>query len=197
MKKSDLHELHYITHIDNISSIMAHGILCYEQARNLNPKNIAMDEIQEIRDVKIVPGGLPLHKYVNLYIHARNPMLFVLRNQHASLCVLRVNPDVLDYSDTIIADGNASSEYTAFWPPTEGLTRIDRDLVFAEYWTDQDPIEYFKKKRIRCAEALIPQKVNTKSIIGVYVSCEEAKVRVLKEEPNLVISIGPDLFFQN
>ncbi len=53
-----------------------------------------MEEIQERRDLKRVPGGLKLHQYANLYFHARNPMLFKRKDKAGSLCVLRISIEV-------------------------------------------------------------------------------------------------------
>jgi ssDNA thymidine ADP-ribosyltransferase, DarT len=55
-----------------------------------------MTEIQDLRANKKVPGGRPLHEYLNLYFHARNPMMYKGHDQHESLCVIRVSTNVLD-----------------------------------------------------------------------------------------------------
>ncbi len=132
MKRSDLRELHYITPIQNVPSIMNHGILCHQKARQLNHASVSMQEVQDIRSRKRVPGGLPLHAYVNLYFCARNPMMRKRTHQHFSLCVLQLSVGVLDLPNVVIADGNAASDYTAFWLSPLGLDRVDFDLVFAE-----------------------------------------------------------------
>jgi len=77
MDRNDLTELHYITKIRNVPSIMTKGILSHKQSKKIDHNSVAMEEIQERREKKIVPGGRPLHEYVNLYFHARNPMLYV------------------------------------------------------------------------------------------------------------------------
>ena len=41
--------------------------------------SVAMPAVQDRRARKIVPGGRRLHGYANLYICARNPMMFVRR----------------------------------------------------------------------------------------------------------------------
>ncbi len=38
MKRSDLNELHFITHIENVTSIMQHGILCHRRVKQLLPE---------------------------------------------------------------------------------------------------------------------------------------------------------------
>lgn len=196
MNRSDLLELHYIAPISNVPSILDKGILCYRAAQAIAHISVAMTEIQDRRSPKTVPGGMPLHEYVNLYIHARNPMLFKLRDQHQKLCVLRVSATVIDLPGAIIADGNAASEYTRFWPSPSGLAEVDRDLVFAEDWTDPDLIVYWRKKQVRCAEVLVPGRIEPRFILGGYVSCEEAKTELESLAPSLDVIIDEHLFFR-
>ena len=94
MNIEDVQELHYITHIDNISSICDNGILSHRQAGELSHISVASTEVQEKRAKKIIPGGRALHEYVNLYFDARNPMLYVLQDKHADLCILKIDPGV-------------------------------------------------------------------------------------------------------
>ncbi|MBW1924686.1 MAG: DUF4433 domain-containing protein [Deltaproteobacteria bacterium] len=197
MDRDDLQELHYITPIENIPSIMKYGILSHRRAKRLRHQSIAMEDIQGIRDGKSVPRGRRLHEYVNLYIHARNPMMFKRRDRHQEISVLRISTDVLDLPNVVIADGNAASDYTAFWPSPRGLSHVNRDVVFAEYWTHTDPIEEWKHKRIKCAEVLVPDEVEPKFIIGVYVSCEDAKYAIERMGIALEITINAHLFFQD
>jgi hypothetical protein len=79
MTRAELPELHFIAPIDNLASIIAQGILCHERAKNVGHRSVAMEEIQERRRKVIVPGGLRLHQYANLYINARNKMMFKLK----------------------------------------------------------------------------------------------------------------------
>ncbi len=197
MKRSDLHELHYITHIGNLSSIVQRGLLSKRRAKPFGPKSVAMEEVQEIRENKAVPGARPLHEYVNLYFCARNPMLYKRKDQHETLCVLRVNPAVLNLPGVIIADGNAASDYTGFWPSPDGLEYVDEAIVFAEYWTDSNEIDAWKKKRIKCAEVLVPDRVDPKFILGAYVSCEQAKRDVEAMNLSLHVKVDPHLFFRD
>jgi hypothetical protein len=196
MKRSDLRELHYITPIQNVPSIMNHGILCHQKARQLNHASVAMQEVQDIRSRKRVPGGLPLHAYVNLYFCARNPMMRKRVHQHLSLCVLQLNVAVLDLPNVVIADGNAASDYTAFWLSPSGLDRIDFDLVFAEWWTDSNQIQQWHKARVKCAEVLVPDRVDPRFIQGAYVSCQENQKLLEDSGFRLPVAVDPKLFFQ-
>jgi hypothetical protein len=127
-----IEELHYITPILNVSSIRQRGILFHRRSGAIPHESVAMPEVQDIRAGKRVPQGRPLHEYVNLYVHARNPMLFKKQAQHAALCVLRVDPRVLDVPAVVVTDGNAASKYTRFAAAPEGLRIVDRELTFAE-----------------------------------------------------------------
>jgi len=110
--------------------------------------------------------------------------------------VLRINTGVLDLPGVVIADGNAASGYTGFWPSKSGLDRIDFGLVFAEWWTDSDQIQQWHKARIKCAEVLVPDSIDPRYIQGAYTSCQESQ-RLLEEMSfRLPITIDPKLFFQ-
>jgi hypothetical protein len=108
-------ELQCIMPIGNIPSVLATGILSHENAAKLKHHSVAMQAMQDRRDLKTVPGGLRLHQYANLYFHARNPMLSVRR--HEDVCVLRVSTAVLQMQGTVITDQNAASKYVRFYAP--------------------------------------------------------------------------------
>lgn len=200
MKHRELKELHYITDMNNVPSILCHGILSNRRAKTMKPVSVAMKEIQEARAKVRVQGGLPLHDYVNLYISARNPMLYKLKDKHLDLCVLRVNTDILALPGVVISDRNAACRdgfagVPRFLPGPQGLSIVDRDLVFAEFWMDSDPVQQAQKKAAKCAEVLVPHRVPPVFIFGTYVSCREAKTKFLALKTGLSVSLNSDLFF--
>ena len=126
-----------------------------------------------------VPGGSrPLHSYANLYFSARNPMMRVLLNQHADLSVLRIRKDVLHLPGVVVTDCNASSDHVRFGDSVAGLAIVDGELVFAEYWTDPDPILYYRRKSAKCAEVLVPDVVPPSFIFGAYMSTQDSLDRL-------------------
>ena len=195
MKRSELKELHFITRIDSLASILELGILSNKLAQKVKHASIADSEIQGRRSTVVVPGGRQLHEYTNLYICGRNPMLRKRRHQHAEICVLRVSTDVLDLAGVVIADANASSDYVRFAAAPNGLQIVDRELTFAEYWTDADERTYWKKKSAKCAEVLVPDCIDPKYILGCYVSCEESRKSVNELVPELNAAVDAHLFF--
>lgn len=157
--------------------------------------SIAMQEIQDRRRNRIVPGGLPLHDYVNLYFCARNPMLYVRRCHHDKLCVLRVSPNVLDIEGVVVTDGNASSDYVRFVPAPGGLCIVDKAMTFARFWTHANMIEEYCHKTAKCAEVLVPHRLSPDLIMGVYVSCAISKKDLESTGIGIPVIINPDLFF--
>lgn len=180
MDRGELLELHYITAIDNVPSILQYGLLSHHRAARLTHRSVAMEAIQARRASVRVPGGERLHNYVNLYINGRNPMMFtVLRTCGVhDLCLLRVSCDVLDLPGVVVTDCNASSDYVRFTDVERGLALIDRAEVFARYWTHDDPIDQMRHKSRMCAEVLVPHAVDPRFIMGAYVGSDAAAARL-------------------
>ena len=201
MKRSDIQELFYITPIENLESILRHGILSHNRSKKLKVKSVADPDIQARREKVIVPGTKKkLHDFANLYFNPRNPMLFKRKTLHAELCILRVSSNILDEKGVIITDGNASSNRTLFQEPRWGFASLDANLIYAKYWNDEDPILKDKKTWAICAEVLVPDVVDIKYINGIYVSCVESQQKVLQiigshPLPNKVL-INAVLFFR-
>jgi len=64
MDLSHIHKLHYITHIDTISSILEKGILSYNQASANQHQSVSSPIIQQRRKDKQIPGGTRLPFYL-------------------------------------------------------------------------------------------------------------------------------------
>jgi hypothetical protein len=138
-----------------------------------------------------------LHDYVNLYLCARNKMLFKVSSRHAELCVLRIDPAVLDLAGVIVTDQNASSDYVRFASSPEGLFIVNAELLLAEYWTHpDDPILEMRHGSIKCAEVLIPDRLDAGYIRGVYVSGNEGNRAVEATGAALPVSVDAHMFFR-
>jgi len=81
MNRAGVQELHYITAIANVPSILQHGILSHTLAAQLVHDSVAMPEIQERRKNRQIPGARTLHEYANLYFDAHNAMLSKCRKR--------------------------------------------------------------------------------------------------------------------
>lgn len=181
--------------IDNISSIMKHGILSYDQAKEFDHRSVAMPEVQKRRDKIRVFGKLYLHQYANLYFDPRNPMLSARRSQNEELCILKIDCSVIDLEGVVLSDRNASSEYARFYLPEDGLKKIDFEIVYQRWWTDKNPYEQMRKKSMKCAEVLVPGKVPYDLIVGAAVFNDAAKGKLELTGFGKPIFVEEDLFF--
>lgn len=197
MERHELDELHYIAPIANLQSIAELGLLSHRRASQLpGHTSIALADVQAKRAAKQVPGGRPLHDYVNLYICARNPMLYRRLAQRHEICILSVSTAVLDLDGAVVTDGNAASDYVRFSPAPDGLEFVDEDRVFAEYWTHpQDPIEQFRHSVIKCAEVLVPDRIDAVHIEGAYVCGAEPLAEIETLEVGINVAVNRHMFF--
>lgn len=188
-------ELHGIMPIANIASVMAHGILSHAEAARVEHADVSMAEVQERRARISIPDGLRLHQYANLYFCARNPMMYLRKDDRSRLCVLQVDRNVLYLPGVVLSTGNAASDYSRFLPSPEGLHAIAWDDVFADYWTDENPHVQMRKKTAKCAEVLVPHSVEARFITGAYVSDTNGSAALSATGFSLPITINAHMFF--
>ena len=190
-----IREFHCIMPIANVSSVLEHGLLSYDRANKLPHRSIAMPEIQDRRDQVQVPGGLRLHRYANLYLNARNPMLYKRRNEIQSLCILRISTEARHLQGTVLADRNASSNYVRFLS-IDQVSELDLDKIYSNDWQHpDDPIAYFRHKSQMCAEFLVPHRLPPEFIQGAYVVDRATKNLLLSTGFPHPITVKGELFF--
>ena len=195
MNRSDVNELHFIAPIENVPSILQHGLLCHNLAKKLPHRRIDDLDVQANRINKPIPGtGKTLHDFANLYFDAHNPMLSKRRSENDTICVLRFNSDVIDLMNVIITDRNAARDWAWFKTVGEGLHLLDKELLYARFWVHADPIEQDRHKGIKCAEVLVPGKVDSRFILGAYVANQTA-LTAFQAVSSLLVEIKSGIFF--
>lgn len=196
MDRNEVSELHYIAAIANLSSILQHGILSHFLAEKLEHVSVASLVIQDRRKDKRIPGARKLHEYVNLYFDVHNPMLSKCREYNDSICVLQITPEVLDLQSVIVTDRNAASNYVSFKPVAPGLLIIDRDRLYARSWKHHDDqYEEWRHKSEKCAEVLVPDRVDVQYIIGACVANHTALRTFQQLNTGLRVQIDQGMFF--
>lgn len=195
MKITRQNGLYNIQAIDNIPSIMQRGLLSNEKSRKVKHTSIAMEEVQQRRDIVYVPNGLGLHQYANVYFDPRNPMLSARRSENENICILKFDCCILDFDGVVVSDRNASSDYAGFFSPKIGLEEIDFKLVYASYWTDDNYYEYLKKKSIKCAEVLVPYHIPYDYVTCAAVVNDCAKQKLEEVGFDREIMVERKLFF--
>lgn len=198
VERSEVVELHYICPTANVGSILLNGIVSHTKSADLEHESVADELIQDRRQPVVVPGGLKLHDYVNLYFNGRNPMMYTVAKNRGveGLCLLRVSPEVLDLDGVVVADCNASSDYVRFADPINGLKRIDRERIFARSWNHTDHYEKVLHKSQMCAEVLVPEFVSPIFVLGAYIASEAAGTTLSSEAPSLAIKTDRYKFFE-
>lgn len=203
MERADVDELHYIAHIDNLDSILEHGILCRYRAEQLPGglmKSIANPDILARRAKRSIPGRSPLDRYANLFFNARNAMLYSMPIKQGipfqDITVLRVEPSVLCLPGVVITYINAAAKEIPSWHTVkEGLSLIDKEELFAKYWTHNNPIKEQCHRQRMMAEVLVPDKVPPKYIAGAYLYSNHTFSSLSKYE-QLDIEVFKYIFFQ-
>lgn len=195
MDRSCVRELHYMTPFANLASIVRIGLLSHRRADQVPHESMALEAVQERRATKRVPGGRMLHEYVNLYFDARNAMMYRRLSGRSSTAVVRVHPGVLDQQDVVLTDGNAASSGTQFGPSPAYLSQLDATLIYAGSWNDPDEWTKMERKRQRCAEVLVPDRVDPRFIIGCYVFDADGKTTCSGLVPDLEVVVHRRVFF--
>lgn len=194
-----LRELYYITHIDNLSSILKRGIMCH---RKVEEEKIAFTpiydkEIVASRREKKVSGGRNLWDFVNLYFQPRNAMLyrvsFFSEVKPEDIIIIGLKNSILGSREIFVTTGNAASPYTEFFSSEEARKHIKsiREKADKEWWASEDG-----SKRELMAECLIPDNISSEYISGIFVPNHNSlnKVREICKE-NIPIIPEPELFF--
>lgn len=196
MTSGDVRELQFITPIENLYSIVSKGIMSHDRVGSRPHLSVADQAVQARREARTVPPDQrKLHSYANLYLSARNAMMFrVVKEKGADVvCVVCVDRTVLYRPGVMIADRNAAAGSCRFYESPEGLAHIDADSIFCEWWTTGDT------EQRMMAEVLVPNEVLPELMTGVKVAGEKAKAAAVTELrgwwPSDHIEIDSHLFF--
>ena len=199
--------LYYITHFDNVQSILNTGILCHTEIekRNIKYTTIYNSGVMNIRADKILPNGQALYDYANLYFQPRNAMLYSLvmspNVDKKKLAIIYVKKQILNSQGVFISMGNAASSVSEFLPVEKAKSK------FAELakWIDND---WWKSddgsKRKMMSECLVPSVVKPEYIQGIYVISEPSRKILLEKidscqrmsPGDVTVSVEPKRFFQ-
>jgi hypothetical protein len=190
--------LYYITHIDNLGSMLEKGILSHAEmeSRGIPFTAIYDAEIVSNRKARQTPDGRSLWDYANVYFQARNAMLFRVTREKGvdEICIIGVRKDVLNRPDVLIANGNAASYQSEIARHDEGIKAVPQIMrnVDKEWWSDSDG-----SKREMMAECLIPSAISPDLITAIYVGSDAALRRAQAVTPSRVpVTREPHLFFK-
>ncbi len=197
-KKPEIKSLYYITHKENLPSILVHGIVSHALVveRSLPYSAVYDASIVGNRKHKTSPDGNSLWYYANLYFQPRNPMLYrvVHEKGRREIVVIGVQRAVMDSPCVFLTSGNAASLETRFFPREEASEAISEiwDIIQSQWWNSVNG-----SKRKIMAECLIPECVPPGMLHTVYVAdhtvAEEVRGLISSRLP---VVPEPTMFFQ-
>ncbi len=198
--KLKLKGCYYITHLDNLSSILDNGILCHNivEKERINYFPIYDPYIVTKRKQIEFNNGKRLGDYANLYFQPRNAMLYrVLLDENIKddIIIIGIKEEILHRNDIYITDGNAYSSNTKFFSTKDTAFNIIKSIqnkVDKDWWLPNDP-----SKRELMAECLVPKKVSREYFSEIYVPNLEVKNKIkdICDKYNIQIIQQPEIFF--
>lgn len=199
--------LYRMTHMDNMSDVLVHGIT-HRNSENSNPAftPIGDGSLIHSRDSFVLKNRRLLGEYIPFYFGTRMPMLYVIQNGYNGVytipseqivyCVSSVQ-EILDLGlDFIFTDGHAvdsfSDQYTI-----HDIGNIDSILDFtaikAKYWKSEIDLDLKRRKE---AEFLISQDIPLSAILGYIVINDNAKNKLMEMGiPDTQIHISKTSYF--
>ena len=201
--------IYHITHVANLTSIIADGglhAIVTIRTRGITYANIAYNQIQDRRERTSVPcgPGRALHDYVPFSFAPRSPMLYTINRGnvpgyeegqepilHLVTSTQAVGEEGLRF---VFTDGHGIMQVTRFFEDLGSLSEVDWPLMKARYWADtnEDP----DRKRRRQAEFLVYRFVPWKLIKYIGVISQrmselvEEKLVEQAHQPSILVNRG-------
>lgn len=175
--KKMITQLYFITHIDNLPSIIKNGILSHDMMlkRGLKSTQISDEQIVERRKEKQTPNGKSLWSYANLFFQPKNAMLYrVTYNSVDNIAILAVKRDILNHDGVFMTDGNAASNNSKIESVSPSQLAVIANQIETIWWEAVDG------KRKSMAECLVPDRGPSEYLECVYVANHNVAAKVKK-----------------
>ena len=199
MRRRNFKELFYITHIDNIPSMLKNGIFSHEriESTKIPFTRIYAEDIVSNRHKITVPDGRNLWHFANVYFQARNPMLYRVIHEKTedNIAVLGLRSEILERHDIYVTTGNAAHSMSDILYPLDAqkqIPEIIKNSVDLEWWHSEDG-----SKRKIMAECLVPEFISSDMIQSIYVAKHKTQTQVknLIVGYDIPIILEPNMFF--
>jgi hypothetical protein len=196
--KHPIKGLYYITHIDNVPSILKRGILSHKLVEEQHVQFTPIYDAQIVsnRHDRLAPDGKNLWEFANLYFQPRNPMLYrvISEKDKKSIVIVSVSPQVLNIPGAFVTMGNAASPLSDILLVRDGLKAITQmwDTINSDWWREEDG-----SKRKIMAECLVPDVVPPDFIHSLYVTSRSVADKISPlSASNISVIPEPRMFFQ-
>jgi hypothetical protein len=175
----------HFTHLNNLDSIVKHGILCTNKKETLGIQHldVASESIQERRsnmDVTCDPRG-KVHDYVPCYFCSNNPMFLSLVNSknidQQMMLFFAFKIDKLLTKNVVFTDASANTVIPPkFYNNPIDLAKLDWPAIESLKWSPRTDDERHK----RMAEVLFLERIPINLIDSIIVWNDSIKNKVVK-----------------
>jgi hypothetical protein len=174
----NINSFYYFTYIENLKSILEHGILPKNEVikRGLKHQSFAEETVQARRHYRRINLtnniGCTIHDVVPVYLIPKTPTLFARRNQQYKIIFIRIQTSLLqdDVIEFAFTDGNAASRDSNIFTDINQLIQLPWDVLnWNVYWN-----EFPNGKRKRNSEFMVYPYVPINYISELGVSNADA-----------------------
>ncbi len=188
-------QYYYITHIDNVPSIVQHGILSHNKREQMGIAHTPIYDLGIVsRRRERSLNGAVLGDYANLFLRAKNPMLWRVISEVGvdKLAIVAVKQEIRRKRDALVTDGNAAHSLTSFFPTSkyQEVVRGLREDLQRQYWKEEDG-----SKRRTMAEILVPDMIPSEMISAIYVANPIVRGSLLQKVSGVSVIPEPFLFW--
>ena len=202
--------LFFITHIDNLSSILERGILSPDLVKKLKIKYtpIYSEKIVGKREYKMVwtqGNGKRLSEFAHVYFNPRNAFLWQVLSERTSRKIIVIESTLNVSDDGIcIADRNAAKYDVGFMNSYNYYKIIPKIVKETGEWQQGRRWQSGKSWAVDAskgkimAECLVPDKIPREHFKSIHVYAHDVKAEIipkLYELPDLDIIVKPFMFF--
>lgn len=195
--------LFYITHSDNLPSILNLGILSHNLAHKNGFVNtdISNQQVNARRNRIEESLGGNIHDFAPLFFTVKNPTFYYwCKNKSKdNLIILKINPHILLENNVSFSDGNAAVRTTKFYSDLSDFNNLNWTLINKGSWNHYEFQIKNEQKRTICAEVLTKDKIQTHYIDEIFVYSEESLERIFTMFPNhfgIKTSMNKELYFR-
>jgi len=193
LRKNRVSYLNYITHINNLDSILHIGILSRNEVeqQGLKYERIDWESVQNFRKGHIKN----IHDFVPLFFATHTPMLYVTCHDgdlQNDIAIIKIDIGILENRDVSFSDKNCAKYDVNLYTDLSDLTNLKWDIINTKNCWSPNFRAY------KSAEVLVYNKVELPFIHRVYVATQETKNRIdnmVQTERKGIINVKPDEFY--
>lgn len=178
VEKLPFHHLMHITHVDNLETILQHGLLPHNN--KYQKKDISNQTVNDRRDKQESVFKHKLHDYVPFYMNVKNPMLYQVQKEYGdSVVILSLTKSICLNEKTVFSYGNAATSDADFLGNMVDVQNLNWDLIFSTQWSNNGIVNTEIKSKMM-SECLVYGGVKSKDI--VCINCPSHKTKSMVEE---------------